>query len=332
MAKLNRFAGENLGFVLKRRSELYEWQKQFVATPVTDGTSLPPGAIDYLRPDNPRLIALERRYETFDPAVIVPAVWTKGMVSERSLRFFRGDSPYVWQRPGLNSNDLAYAISYFALRSGSTNSILDALPEDGLFGAKTIPLDGRLISRDLLDSVREIEFLQLYAGLGQTAHSILDIGAGYGRLAHRLNQITPESVAIYATDAFPQSTFLSEYYLKFRKANRAKVIPLDEFDAFLASTPIEIATNIHSFSECTPDAIEWWVERLEKHKVRYLMIVPNGEARDGPVRCETNTGVDIEPILARFGYRLKVREPRHAEPLVQRYGLDPAQLNLFELG
>ena len=329
---VNRFFGDSVGFVLKRTVGLYDWQKQFADRKITDEASLPSGALEYLRSDNPRLLELEQRYKTFDPTVTVPAIWVMDMVNENTLRFFRGDSPYVWQRPGLNSNEVAYALSYFSLRSGSAKSVLDALPEDGLFGALTIPLDGRLVSRDLLDSVREIEFLQLHAGLGESAHSVLDIGAGYGRLAHRLNQITPESVAIYATDAFPQSTFLAEYYLKFREANRAQVIPLDEFDAFLETTPVEIATNIHSFSECAPAAIEWWVERLAKHKVRYLMIVPNGEARDGTIRCETNTGVDIEAIIARFGYKLKIREPRHREPLVQRYGLDPAQLNLFELG
>ena len=332
LAKFNRIAGENLGFMVKRRSGLYQWQKQSVDAHESDEASLPSGASDYLRSDNPRLLELERRYKIFDPSVTAPAVWVKDMVNEKILRFFRSDSPYVWQNPGHNSNELAYALSYFWLRSGSSKAILDALPEDDLFGALTLQMDGRLVSRDLLDSVREIEFLQVHAGLGESAHSVLDIGAGYGRLAHRLNQITPESVAIYATDAFPQSTFLSEYYLKFRGASRAKVIPLDEFDAFLASTPIEIATNIHSFSECTPAAIAWWVERLAKHKVRYLMIVPNGEAHDGPIPCETNAGDDIEAIIARFGYALKVREPRHAEPLVQRYGLDPAQFNLFELG
>lgn len=326
----NRFARKNLGFLVKRRSSLYPWQQEDdVRAP--DEAGLPPGAVEYLISHNPRLLELERRYELFDPAVTTPSVWLKGTVDERSLRFFRGDSPYVWQRPGLNSHELAYALSYLALKSGSAEPILNKLTEDGLFGAMTIPMDGRLISRDLLDSVREIEFLQVHAGLGQSAHSVLDIGAGYGRLAYRLHQILPDTVSIYATDAFPQSTFLSEYYLEFRNAKRARVIPLDEVDAFLDRTEIEVATNVHSFSECTLEAIAWWVKRLADHKVRYLMIVPNAEARDGPVRCVTNNGEDMEALIARFGYKLKVREPRHAEPLVQRYGLDPAQLNLFEL-
>lgn len=332
LATLNRFTGSAFGIMVKRCSGLYDWQQHQINAPDFDEASLPAGALDYLQPDNPRLLELERRYAAFDPAVITPSVWSKDTIDERSLRFFRGDNPYVWQRPGFNSNELAYALSYLSLKAGSAASILNKLPEDGQFGAKTVSIDKRLVSRDLLDSVREIEFLQVHAGLGNSAHSVLDIGAGYGRLAHRLNETTGANVSIFATDAFPQSTFLAEYYLRFRKAERARVIPLDEVEAFLASNPIDVATNIHSFSECTPEAIAWWVQRLARHDVRYLMVIPNGEARDGSIRCQINRGGgDMEAIFENFGYRIKVREPRHAEPLAQRYGLDPAQLNLFEL-
>lgn len=330
LTTFNRFAGARFGFMLKRVDGLYEWQRHVVQSEAPGETNLPAESIDYLRPDNPRLLELERRYAAFDPAVTTPARWTKGFVDTKILRNFRGDSPYVWQDPGLYSGEISYALSYLALKSGSTGPVLDALGEDGLFGARTFSLDGRLVSRDLLDSVREIEFLQRHAGLGLTAKSVLDIGAGYGRLAHRIGEVSPETT-VFATDAFPQSTFLAEYYLGFRKAERAVVIPLDEIDRFLDSNAIDVATNIHSFSECTTEAIAWWVSRLAKHKVRHLMLVPNGEARNGPIGCQTDSGEDIDAILGRFGYRLKVREPRYQDPLVQRYALDPAQLYLFEL-
>ena len=133
-------------------------------------------------------------------------MWTDDKIDAGTLRNFRGDTPYVWQRPGLNSNDVAYLLAYYALKGSGARAILDQLDEDGLFGAYTHAIDGRLISRDLLDSVREIDFLNRHAGLGTSSLSVLDIGAGYGRLAYRLHQATNDDVKIFATDAFPHST------------------------------------------------------------------------------------------------------------------------------
>jgi hypothetical protein len=36
-------------------------------------------------------------------------------------------------------------------------------------------------------------------------------------------------------------------------------------------------------------------------------------------------------VFARFGYRAAVREPRYSDPAVQRRGIDPVHLHLFEL-
>ena len=60
------------------------------------------------------------------------------------------------------------------------------------------------------------------------------------------------------------------------------------------------------------------------------MVVPN-EGRSGGVRCETNDGTDFEPILERYGYRPIAREPRYSDPALQKKGVDPVWLHLFEL-
>lgn len=328
---VNHWIGSRFGVKLMRTTGLYDWQKQ----PEKFGARIeiphPDGAAEYLNCNNPRLVDLIKRYRDFDPLVTVPTVWTDDKIDAGTLRNFRGDTPYVWQRPGLNSNDVAYLLAYYALKGSGARAILDQLDEDGLFGAYTHPIDGRLISRDLLDSVREIDFLNRHAGLGTSSLSVLDIGAGYGRLAYRLHQATNDDVKIFATDAFPHSTFLSEYYLRFRNAGRARVVAIDEVSGLLETTSIDIAINVHSFSECTLDAIEWWTKRLAQNSVRYLMVVPNTEARSGQVLCRTNDGQNMEEVFARHGYRPVKREPRYLDPQVQAYALDPAQLNLFEL-
>jgi hypothetical protein len=120
-----------------------------------------------------------------------------------------------------------------------------------------------------------------------------------------------------------------ERYLAHLGSN-AKVVPLDEVDDFLSATRIDVATNIHSFSECRLEAIEWWVTRLARAGVRYIMVVPN-LVDPGDGHCLTNAHEDMEEVFAEAGYVATVREPRHRDPQVQRYGVDPTWLNLFEL-
>lgn len=294
-----------------------------------DPATLPAGAADWLRPDNPVLGDLETRYAAMDKAVTAPLVWDADRLSDEDLLWFRADNHFIWQLRGLNRTRRAYRKTLRHLQAAGLGPLLDRLGEDGAFGAFRLRTGGRTVSRDLLDSAGEIDFLRRHAGLGAGPLNIIDIGAGYGRLAWRIEQATGEETRIFATDAVARSTFVADHYLRHRGAQRASVVPLDEAEALLAGTRIDLALNIHSFSECRPEAIAWWVERLAKAKVPKLMIVPN-EGTSGGRRCEINRGEEMTPIFARFGYRPAVSEPRYADPEVQRSGLDPVWLHLFE--
>jgi hypothetical protein len=297
---------------------------------VFDPATLPPGAADWLRADNPSLLDLQARYAAMDPKVTTPSVWTPARLPDEDLVYFRGDNHFIWQVRGPNRNALTYALVYYHLRAEGDDGLIDRLGEDGSFGASVFTIDGRSISRDLLDSVREIQFLRRHTILGEGRGTVLDIGAGYGRLAWRLEQASGDQVRIFATDAVARSTFIADYHLRHRGARRASAVPLDEVEALLETHRIDVAVNIHSFAECTLDAISWWVERLARHQVRHLMIVPN-KGRSAGARCQLGDGTDFEPLLARLGYRIAVREPRYGDPIVQGYGIDPVHLHLFEL-
>ena len=275
-----------------------------------------------------RLSELSARYRKFDSSVTVPAVWDEAIVSDADLHNFRGDTPYIWQRAHLNLNEVACALSYYYLKSSPCSDLFEELTEDGAFGALTMALDGRQVSRDLVDSVGEIDFLRRHLQVGIIRRSVIDIGAGYGRLPHRLVEAFGEQVEVFATDAFAASTFLSEYYLAYRRTG-VKVLPLDEVQQALAPGTVDIATNIHSFSECTVEAIDWWLDLLARLEVRYLLVTPNRSSADG-LRCQTNVGEDMSGIFEKHGYRLIVREPRHHDPFIQRFGLDPCTFFLFE--
>lgn len=321
-ARLNALLARRLGVALSRVERRH--------APARFEAALPAGAREHLRPDHPELLDLEARYKTFEPRVTRPLVWRAHRVSDEDLLSFRGDNAFVWQVRGPNRTEAGYALCYYQLRSTPAGALLGRLSEDGLFGAHAFEIDGRLVTRDLLDSVGEIEFLTRHLGIDRGAWNILDIGAGYGRLAHRLDELGHEGLEVYATDAFARSTFLCRYYLGFRGARRARAVPLDEVDSLFQRTQIQIATNVHSFSECTADAVDWWLGRLARHGVPWLMVVPN-EGSSGGARCEGNDGTDQEAIFERHGYRLRVREPRYRDPVVQKHGVDPVWLHLFAL-
>jgi len=100
-------------------------------------------------------------------------------------------------------------------------------------------------------------------------------------------------------------------------------------EALLSGRDIQLAINVHSFSECTLDAMDWWTQKIAAYGVKYLFVVPNPGAT-ADASCQTFDGRELEPILARHRYHPIVREPRYADPIVQKYGIDPVWLHLFE--
>lgn len=281
-----------------------------------------------IRANNPKLVELQQKYGAFDPDVTTPLVWTNRHVRPEDLAYFRGDNAWVFQVRGNNGSILAYAVSLYYLKSIDKLGLLDKLVEDKSFGIFTFTIAGRQVSRDLLDSISEIYFLDRHLGVAARAgFRVLDVGAGYGRLAHRMVSALPGIERYFCTDAFAVSTFVCDYYLRFRGLEKARIVPVDEIDDTLRDRPVDLAINIHSFSECRMQAIEWWARLLGKHRVKHLMIAPNGEGQ----RLLTNDGHDFLPLLERYGYRTVVKEPTFLDPVVQEYGLLPTWYHLLEL-
>jgi hypothetical protein len=284
------------GYQLVHKRMLYDWQKEplgpsYKHVPLPNGN----GADTYLRLDNKRLKELQAEYTKADCSVTKSLVWVNGHVRPDDLRYFRADNAYVWQLRGLSEHH--YAITTYYLNSIDRLGLLDKLIEDGAFGAHIFVINGKVVSRDLLDSIAEIHFLEKQLQISTCfPYKILDIGAGYGRLAYRMVSALPNLNRYFCTDAVPVSTLLCEYYLQFRELNdRVQVVPLHKLND-LANTPIDLAINIHSFSECTISAIEWWCKLLSKYKIKYLMIVPNS-GHHGGTKLLASTDEVFSPSL-----------------------------------
>lgn len=301
---------------------LSEVERRYLTAEYDDRTPLPPDADTELTRDNPRLHDLRRRYAALNLPVCRHVQWGESLLEHvnRNLSYFRGDSPYVWNyREMPRVTRLKYFVFLNYVSGKDNRGLLSQLEEDGAFGCWHFEYPGYpTVSRDLLDSINEISFLDREFGLFErTGLRVLDIGAGYGRLAHRMLSALPQVVDYCCVDAIPESTFLCDYYLNYRNLMPpARVVPLDQIDSRLQSGGFDLALNIHSFSECSLEAVSWWIDKLARLEVPALMIVPNDPTdlltteADGDKR-------DFRPLLEDAGYRLSHREPVFRDQAVQ---------------
>ena len=307
--------------------------RRYLSVRYDDRVPLPGGAEAHLRPDSPRLLELRAAYAALRVPAVEHSQWRPDNVAGYlDLQYFRGDSMIQWnyrELPRATRLKLFAYLNY--LEEDDGEQFLRTLTEDGLFGCWTYEFPGRpRVSRDLLDSVNELHFLNRQLSLQERdSLRVLDIGAGYGRLAHRMAVAIPSLTDYCCVDAVPESTFLCEYYLRFRGcAPTARTVGLHELDR-LQPGSFDLAVNVHSFSECTEAAVRWWLERLRELEVPLLFVVPNEP--DGFLSREVDGRRDLMPVLEAAGYRLGVREPVIADPAVREMVRIRDRFHLFEL-
>jgi SAM-dependent methyltransferase len=284
---------------------------------------------------NPRLMDLKRRYAAVRRYEDKISIWTEHYVQRGlDMRCFRADNAFVYQYRDLNF-DVNYALTYEYLLNNDDFGFLERLDEDGLFGIHGVAVGRRIVTRDLLDSVSELSFLERQLRIRKWGGvRILDIGAGYGRLAYRACSVLRNLNAYYCVDAVPESTFLCEFYLKYRKVPASvKTIPYDEIGGLAGKRPINLAVNIHSFSECPISAIGEWIDICRRCRIRYLMIVPNyDEGNDALLSCERDgRELPYAPLISDAGYRQIAKVPKYGDPTIQLHGVSPTFYYLFEL-
>lgn len=322
-----------------RTSELDELRRDnpvLFAKPSFSRSPLAKSDETYLQPSNPKLKALQDRYAALRIPPVDHSHWTGRYVSSNiDLRFFRGDNAYIYQyRDG--NHEVNYVLTTYYLPKVDQLGLLQKLDEDGLFGTYVFDVNGQTVSRDLLDSIVQISFLERHLGISRMPRlNVLDIGAGYGRLAHRMTQALSNIGTYMCVDAVAESTFISDYYLQFRGvAQRAVVVPIFDLEEKLANTPIDLALNVHSFPECTLASTAWWLDVVRKNRIKYLLIIPNSDSHGGTMLLSTEkdrSRQDLLPVINSKGYKLKVREPKYADPSLQNHGVTPTYHYLFEL-
>ena len=216
---------------------------------------------------------------------------------------FRGNDQYLWQ-----PDHYPYeAIWQRLVMDGAECDRLRAMGEDGAFGCRVWDCNGYAVSRDLLDSLLEIRFLE--RNLPRFGiKGLLDIGAGYGRLAHRLGQTHPE-LGVLCTDAVEVSAECCRVYREHRRGAWG-IVPPERVPWGL----VDVAVNVHSWSECTRDEVAGWMGQLAENGVRYLFVVPHdagfstSAAYDAGVLPEQRDGTpppenEFRSVIEAHGYR-----------------------------
>jgi len=295
---------------------------------------LPTGAAEELRADHPRLTELRRAYRALGSPVAGDTRWRGEVLNSwLDLRYFRGDNAYIWHyRETLQVSRLKYFVFLRYVQGRDTRSLIEQLGEDGLFGCWTYRFPGEApCSRDLLDSVNELCFLDRRLDLfARRGLRVVDVGAGYGRLAYRFAQALPDLADYCCLDAVPESTFLSECYTRFRGVSPpARTVALPDVGR-LTEGAFDLAVNVHSFSECSLASIEWWAAQLGRLRVPNLFLVPNEAA--GFLSTEADgSRRSYLPAIEAAGYQLAAEEPVFDDPAVRELLDVHDRFCLFEL-
>lgn len=277
-----------------------------------DVAALPAGYQMRLRGDNPRLIDLRARYKQCQLPMATHSWWNEEYIAENlDLQHFRGDNAYVWQTRQMGESAVQrYYLYLREVESRDSLGLMSRLKEDGAFGCWVYKYHRNpAVSRDLLDSINEINFLERNTNISSKASlSILDIGAGYGRMAHRCCEALPNLTDYFCVDAVPESTFLAETYVDYRNCGeKVCVIALDELDKLNAKT-IDIAINTHSFSEMSLAAIEGWLDLIERLNVSRLFVIPNDPEAFLTMEVD-GTRKNYLPSIEKRGYYQMAKEP-----------------------
>jgi len=250
--------------------------------------------------------------------VRLTSLWEKTSID---LNNFRGDNDFLYQTRYYG--EAAYRSGFLAALSQDALGVISSSPETNDYGAECFQIEGRWVSRDIIDSTIELNFLNNHVDLNQFASiNVLDIGCGYGRLGRRILD-TLQNVSYFGVDVTFQALEASRIYLERHiESKRAFIFDQKEIEA--TTNVFDIAINIHSFSEMTPDYVQFWLNFAYERQVEYLFVVPNNN------RLATNRGTKLMPIFLRSGFAPFVESRKYLDEQHNRTAIYPDTYYIFK--
>jgi len=252
----------------------------------------------------------------------VNSVWNQKHLKNFNIEKFRADSIYVWQTR--QYQEVNYYLTYLYMIEIDNLKLIGQLQESGSYGAETFTFDNCKVSRDLMDSIIEINYLNDVLNLSKEPNlRVLDIGAGYGRFAHRVLESFP-GTHVACVDAIPLSTCISRIYLdSYIQTNRARIYDLESQSA-INPGEFKLAVNIHSFSEMSLKSVMFWIEFLIEKEVEFLFVVPNGP------ELALNDGTNFGLLLQKAGYTILDKRAKYNIGEYSRFAIYPSTYYLLQ--
>jgi hypothetical protein len=172
------------------------------------------------------------------------------------------------------------------------------------------------VSIDLLASAGELGFLSRSKVFERIpVRHVVDIGAGYGRMADHFCQALPGIASYACLDAVPESTYLSEFHLARRNFmdGRAEVVPLGQVDSLMLTRTCDLAVAARVFDQIPARCVAAWLDLLTAMDTRALFLVT--ARRDRLRSLELGGGhLDYSGLLRRRGFRVVHDESAASEP------------------
>ena len=265
----------------------------YLTTLHDDSVPLPPGAEAELSPDNPRLAELRAALRRARPARAERLALEPGGRGRlpRPALVPRRDADHV-ALPRAAADQRAQVLRLLALRARArragparTCSTRTARSGAGRSATRATgrvqPRPARVGQRARASWSAQLELSEARRVLGARHRRRLRApGAPHDGSAF------PNLRDYCCVDAIPESTFVSEYYLRHRGCAPPARVVRARRGRRASSQPgaFDLAVNIHSFSECTLDAVEWWVALLRRLEVPRLLVVPNEPDRAADAR------------------------------------------------
>jgi putative sugar O-methyltransferase len=150
---------------------------------------------------------------------------------------------------------VAVAALWEIARRRDASHVLERFQEPELGEPPSVRHRGRLISEDLAHSVLEFATINEAGGLPAPGSLVIELGAGYGRLAWLLLSAVPE-LRYVVCDIPPALAIASG--LAFLLPHQLGALPSLEADLFV---------NVSSLHEMRPDQIALWFELIDRHTV-----------------------------------------------------------------
>ena len=148
------------------------------------------------------------------------------------------------------------------------------------------------VTRQWLDSNVEIDFLMRH---GVERPRVLDIGAGYGRLAVSYAPLCEEYVC---TDAVPVSQAVCAHYLSLYAPYVDVYSPEELLSPRSEFMLPDLAINIHSWNESSVASVEAWLDLLDRLECKRLFTVSHGQlANDSAYLCHEPGKPCFRPLL-----------------------------------